>query len=796
MEKMTKARIFTLLFIGYMAAMTTVHAETINENQARAIAAQFMGTHARATGSLKMTHKAPRLGSAASDGKAAYYVFNSSATSGGYVIVAGDDRAPAVLGYSDQGSFDPADVPEAMQELLDGYAAQMTALSQGAAAASRLNSRAPITPLLDCAWSQGNPYNILLPFVGDKHVPVGCVATAMAQVMYYWKYPVRPIATIPAYTTESLSINMPALTPVVFEWSQMRHTYETYDTLSTNALAAATLSLYCAQSVEMDFTKNSSGASTRDVVTALINYFDYNQSARYISRESYTTAQWEDALYNELAASRPVIYRGSKASGGHAFVCDGYDGNGMYHFNWGWNGSSNGYFLLSVLNPDIEGTGSSYGPYGYIYSQAMIIGMRPGGSSSTNLEVTSKYIEILNFTGTRSSTNSDFTLDQTTHFLNSMSQSISFDYGWALYRPDNTMIKMIYSATRNSLKSHYYFHPSVTLSFGSGLSSGTYRIVPMYSEVGTGNWRPCLGADINYIEININGNSCTATAHGVSTTPNYTVNGISATGHMHVNRPVDINVNVTNVGDTRNDLIYMFANGNFFASAFVDVEKGNSADVAFSYMRDTPSYVNLTFSLNEDGSNPIASYPITITTMPQATLKGQARALNVVDASNKIINDNSFRVELTINNQGTSEYNEDIVAKLYKHTYGNYGTLVETKTQTISLAQRRSVTIQFDLGNVMDGWQYFVKTYYYSSGYEVSLAGTSTHTINFPDEPTYRKGDVNGDGEVNIADINTIIDIILGRDVSISVQTRADVDGNNEINIADVNAVIDLILGN
>ena len=162
----------------------------------------------------------------------------------------------------------------------------------------------------------------------------------------------------------------------------------------------------------------------------------------------------------------------------------------------------------------------------------------------------------------------------------------------------------------------------------------------------------------------------------------------------------------------------------------------------------------------------------------------------------KIINDNSFRVELTINNQGTSEYNEDIVAKLYKHTYGNYGTLVETKTQTISLAQRRSVTIQFDLDNVMDGWQYFVKTYYYSSGYEVSLAGTSTHTINFPDEPTYRKGDVNGDGEVNIADINTIIDIILGRDVSISVQTRADVDGNNEINIADVNAVIDLILGN
>ena len=171
-------------------------------------------------------------------------------------------------------------------------------------------------------------------------------------------------------------------------------------------------------------------------------------------------------------------------------------------------------------------------------------------------------------------------------------------------------------------------------------------------------------------------------------------------------------------------------------------------------------------------------------------------SLNVTDAANRIITSDKFSLNVTVTNNGTATYNEDIIVKLYKHIYGNYGTLVQTQTQTISLDRRQNTSLHFDLDNVMDNWQYFVKVYYYSAGEEVSLCGTGTHTIVFPSSSALPDGDVNGDGEVNIADINAIINIILGGNASPEVRQRADVDKNTEINIADVNAIINIIQKN
>ena len=781
----------SIITVMCLLAITTAWAEQVSESTARNIAARFMASHAVPSTNLRLAQKAPRLNAAASSGDAAYYVFNASR--GGYVIVAGDDRAPAILGYSEHGTFDAQDVPEAMQALIDNYAEQIDALGHGAKAALHLNA-APIAPMVTAQWSQNAPYNALLPFINGKHAHVGCVATAMAQVMHFWKSPARPTRPISAYTSQSLSIYMPQLPIVDFDWDSMRDTYETTDTLSTEAIAAAQLSLYCAQSVTMNFKASSSSAYSSDIPFALSYYFGYNPSAKYVRRMNYTSLSWEEMLYNELAAGRPVLYSGSKASSGHAFVCDGYDGNGMYHINWGWNGNSNGYFLLNVLNPNEQGTGGAEGAYGYVYSQAMITGVEPG-THLDELEVTAKYIELQSITGTRSSSRDNFTVTQMTHFLNHNTDPIAFDYGWGLYQGDE-MLTLLSSGTKDNLDSYYYTKITRTLSFGSGITSGTYHIVPIYSEIGAGEWKPCIGSDINYIEVTINGNSCTAVCHGTYCAPSYQVNDISVTGHMHPNRPVNITLNVTNTGNTRNDLIYMFVGNQFYAAAFVDLEKGASTDVEFMYISETATTANLSFCLDEEGQNPIATRTIVINSMPAATLSGTATALNVTDPSNRIITSDKFSLNLSVTNNGTSTYDEDIIVKLYKHIYGNYGTLVQTQTQSISLNRRQTTQLQFDLDNLLDNWQYFVKVYYYSSGEEVSLCGTGTYTIVFPGSSSYPDGDVNGDGEVNIADVNAIIDIILGGTASADVGQRADVNKDNEINIADVNAIIDIILNN
>ena len=777
---------FSLLLVTMLAAS----ASSISESQARAIASRFMSSHAMPTTSMMIAHKAPRLSNDNHD-KAAYYVFNASR---GYVIVAGDDRAPAVLGYSDQGTFDPRDVPEAMQELLDGYAAQINALGQGAKADLHLSNGRPVSPLVSAAWSQNSPYNMRLPFINGKHAYVGCVATAMAQVMYYWKWPNRPTTAIPAYTTNNLSIAMPSLPIVDFDWAHMQDTYLTSDSTSVEALAAATLSLYCAQSVKMDFKRTASSAYSSDIPYALTNYFGYSSDMRYYQRQLFTTDEWEQLIYSELSARRPVLYSGSTSTSGHAFICDGYDGNGLFHINWGWNGTSNGYFLLNVLSPEAQGTGGSSGADGYIHRQAIIIGVEPGSQSAPELEVCAKYIEVQSYTSSRSSLSSSFSVTQMTHFINYMSDPISFDFGWALYDSSNTLLNMLTTGYYDNLPSNYYLYPTRTMSFGSGISSGTYRIVPMFKERNAGSWRPCPGSEINYIEVVINGNSCTVTGHGVNGTPNYRMNSISTSGHMHPTRPVEININLTNLGNTRNDILYMKVNGEIQATGFVDLEKGTSGDVGFQFTSETTGTYNLVFCWGEDGSNVITTLPVTITTMPSASLSGSVNVLNVTNSYDRIITNDKFSIQVTATNNGNVAYDEDITVKLYKHIYDNYGTLVQTKSIPVTLAKRQSTTVQFDLDNVIDSWRYFAKAYYHSSGEEISLGSSGFYTIVFPDVPDYRYGDVNGDGEVNIADVNTVIAIILGKQFDSGIMQRADVDGNGETNIGDVNAIIREIL--
>ena len=320
-----------------------------------------------------------------------YYVF-SNAEAKGFVIVSGDDRFPEIVGYSDQGTYDEAQLPDNFKSYMKAYRAMVEAVDKGDVSATRqlkeveslrsaVKSTA-VSPLLgEIAWGQGSPYNDFCP--GDDNescysYPAGCVATAMAQIMKYYRYPAALQADIPSYTTKTLGMCLYEISKEDenYKWNRMLDRYISGEYGSSQRMEVACLVRDCGFAVKMDYTPSGSSANITPYV--LSHYFGYDADLMQdVSRSSFTQAQWNTLIDNELAAKRPILYSGQSSTGGHEFICDGSDGKGLYHINWGWNGSLNGYFDLTVLNANYEGASSSTSIDGYNRDCSMIIGIQP-----------------------------------------------------------------------------------------------------------------------------------------------------------------------------------------------------------------------------------------------------------------------------------------------------------------------------------------------------------------------------------------------------------------------------------
>ena len=789
-----------------VASAVVASAAPVNENQALSAASRFMSGKTLTPVTLQRANRAPGQQATAQ----AYYVFNAQASEG-YVIVAGDDRVPAVLGYSDNGTFDPANVPPAMQALLDGYAAQIAGLPQDAQAPQQV-SRTPIRPLLHSIWGQGEPFNYYLPFTLTTtdnngvtrawHAKTGCVATAMAQVMYYHKWPARTTQTIPAYTSsttsngKTLTFDCPAMPVTALNWDAMKNAYNTTDSTQASGQAVAKLMECCDQALEMQFSASSSSAQTSEIPMALTSYFDYDATARYVKRISYTTTEWESLLYSELEAGRPVVYRGDKNPGGHAFVCDGCDASGLFHINWGWNSQSNGYFLLRDLNPDAQGIGGSDGECGYIYDQGMAIGIKPNDGGVNAINVMFYEMEITSTNGTRTSSGTDFSVTVLGRFLNNTPYDEIFDYGWGLYQGTTLKSVLSQSSRTSTLQPNYYITVERTLSFGSGLSNGTYELRPIFKEQNQSTWKVCEGGMSNYVTAIISGNNCTFEANGTKADPNYVINNVTFGGTLNTGKQVNVTASVTNKGKSLDNIIYMFVNGVKTTSALSDLEENQTGDLTFHFTPTTAGTKTVTFSLNENGTSPLATRTVTINIMPEATLATSNKVLNITNgAVTNYISSNMYSVETTFTNNGTTAYNEEVTLRLYRVSNGTSGSNVQDVTLPLQLAAGQSKVVRFDCDNVVDGEKYFAWVYYYSAGQQVRGKGTSSYTIIFPNEPEYQKGDVNGDGKVDIADVNAVINVMLGKAAASSYKGNPNVNGQGDIDIADVNAVINLMLG-
>lgn len=323
----------------------------------------------------------PELTIARHSGVPELYVF--APAEGGLLVLSADSDAPALLGYSE--NFVAGEqLPPALEMMLEGYAEEIDAIRTGAEpySASRADSEdfKAITPICITTWNQTNPYNEQTPVINGTHTPTGCVATAMAQVLKVYEYPAKCSGGTFSYdnagTTLSINFN-----DVTLEWDKMLQKYSGSNDPAANRTAIATLMKALGYAAKTGYKTSASGASTPNMVTGLVNYFDYDDSAIALDRQWFSLAKWEKMVYDELAAGHPVFYSGlNNKGGGHAFVIDGYKGDGLYHVNWGWGGLSDGYFVLTALDPQQQGVGGSTA--GYNLSNSAIFNLRPGKTTA------------------------------------------------------------------------------------------------------------------------------------------------------------------------------------------------------------------------------------------------------------------------------------------------------------------------------------------------------------------------------------------------------------------------------
>lgn len=289
-----------------------------------------------------------------------YYIFNFN-DSTGYAIVGGDDRMPAIVGYSDKGTLNPDNLPVNLKSFLAAYKATIESVEKGdtsavknvkAAMKREAGSYTPIAPLLGgIEWSQNAPFNNLCPKYDGKHNAVtGCVATAMAQIMRYWKYPSSLLEGIPAYVSHRYNIPIDSIpNGIGYDWDNMPEKHFR-DLTNNQAFAVATLMQHIGASVKMDYGPESA-AFDKDIIPALTHYFGYDKDIiKMLDRTNFEWEDWNKILQDELGKKRPMYYSGSTLFEGHAFVCDGMDSDGYYHINWGW-GADNGYFDITILSP-------------------------------------------------------------------------------------------------------------------------------------------------------------------------------------------------------------------------------------------------------------------------------------------------------------------------------------------------------------------------------------------------------------------------------------------------------------
>ena len=425
-----------LLLVAILYGITMLNAHPVDLEKAKAVGRNFISAKYEMkseTFDLQLVYTG-----ISNRNEVCFYVFNVNEE--GFVIVSADDRFRPIVGYSDEGSFateNPS--PEVMfylDKIIEARTSRNAVLFnntaeewQSVASTGKLLSRnggRAVDFLCSTKWNQDSPYNLYAPEANSGpggRCYAGCVATAMSQVMKFWNHPLQGSGNHSyycyGYGTQSANFGN-----TTYDWDNMP-TRLGGNSTQEEIEAVALLMYHCAVAVDMGFSPTGSGANSWDVPDAIERYFSYSSHATLKSRDQYSLMNWQNMLKESFDLGWPVYYSGYSQDGGHAFVCDGYDDDDLFHFNWGWGGSSDGWFVVD----EIDYAGWAQAVFNYVPSDVYdYMAMQPD-----NFEVISlgdnQYSATLNW--------SNPTHDIHGHTLSGIDQMVVTRDGVVVYTNDN-----------------------------------------------------------------------------------------------------------------------------------------------------------------------------------------------------------------------------------------------------------------------------------------------------------------------------------------------------------------------
>ena len=839
-----------------MATFYGLHAAQVSEAAARQVADKFFSAHSSqlmapaAQSSMRLAYKAQ-------DNH--FYVFDRG-SHGGFVVVAGDDRLPQVLGYGAEGDFSANTLPPSVQYWLDEMNRQIAFLQSHSDVSAHLPSKQAtvVEPLVTTQWDQGTPYNNYCPtYGGGTRSAAGCVATAMAQMMNYHQWPAVGrgshsyscnVDNNPDNYVE-LSVDF---SQSVYRWDQM---LDIYDDSSSEESCDAVAKLMLDVGVSLDMRYGSSSATSGYLVSvALERYFGYSNRSYWLHRDCYAADDWDQFLINEITVNRPVLYIGTTTDTGHAFILDGIDEDGYFHVNWGWSGYYDGYFLVSLLAPTSN--------MNFRYNQSGLFGLVPETQADAIDDVFYVHSQLWPLAasaplGSQASFEFDF-LTET-----NMLDTVGYE-DWNGGQISYAVIPMklgVYDINGTELQSqlftvHNYMEwniisssDSLVLDLPRSLEDGEYQIKVFYSVDEGANYDRQVqsyegGKDL-YLKMIVSND--TAYFKDCFLRKAYSVKSIDVPRSIRINKPFNVGVDLSFNAS-------WYEGDGPIGNVYLSMMKEDGVEVATSplcevmvHNNEVKNYVMqitapsewgpYTLVLKDESGNPMMELDewldaIEEVTAPVFVLPICQELLEDFETmtANNSTNDKNVQGRFT-----TWSFNKSGVRAPGEGKCNGSNAVMMKKPSTVYTAQPlghnfilaqatffnpTSTLSKFKLEYSLDGGSTWERAYTIDSldvaevpeksrylatwnlnltsdqpaVFRISMIGGGSGANYVDDIALYYNdpsGDVNGDGEVNIADINAIIDIILS---GAAGNSAADVNDDGEVNIADINAIIDMIL--
>ena len=667
--------------------------------------------------------KAPR--STAVEDESYYYVFN--AEDGGFVVVSGNDLTEPILGFSDEGHFDPDNIPDGLKALLKRYEEAVEELSQEEEADGQSQRREVrrvmdfpkhyVRPFLTKHWSYKAPYNSMNPVINDSICPPGCTTVALAEVIGHFEYP-QIIPKALAYTTRTRQVKMSALPALEVDWENMltNYTIETYDSLQAAAVASLMLQLGCG--LRSDFNTVTTGGAAAGVPTVLraCNY----RSSAFTSYLSKTQDEWERILFDDVAHGRPVMVAGHELTeeSGHVFIIDGYDMDGLWHIDWGWAQGSNGFFRLTNLCPY-----SNTNSYSYMRDLYFIYNIEPKLDDSATTVSAQKPYDCLTVTNMTFEETGDIYITRS----NLTGAKRTFVQGLGLVDDDGQLVRVLDSetVTYNSKGSMASLWNITDLS---GYRNGHLRAYPV-SQVadGDGVWHfdICKSATA-CLDVDITNGEYTLSAVPALT---YDTLMVDETLPFPVGAARQYELKVTNnkMNDHR-QWLYLFEDSVLMDIEIIDIPPMSTAGHIFTYIPTVTGDHTLYLCTDSAGTNVLMERQAKVTKSIAYSLSLVSWEMDnyVKGSKTSYFYGDRLRFRFTIKNSGKTDYNDYIRPLLVTNTW------YDTKKIWVHIPAGETRDFEFSSDNINYGVSYGMRVYTKSSSHsDANILNTQLVGVSF-----------------------------------------------------------------